>query len=177
MQKSSSVGEQSPFRRRPHLDLARAGGALLLSPTLARHVCHGRQLSRTARLAHLGPVARLHCRLPRRVSRPSSSSSSSRSSLHRPGADSCSLAHRWCGPCKAIAPVYQRLASQFAGRVQCLKVDVDQVPAVAQRFSVSAMPTFVVLKGSNKVDEVRPPSSLDRSPRCLRADGPDLSSR
>jgi thioredoxin 1 len=38
--------------------------------------------------------------------------------------------------------------------VQFLKVDVDQVPAVAQKFSVSAMPTFVVLKGSSKVDEV-----------------------
>ncbi|GAA5921550.1 hypothetical protein JCM3775_003100 [Rhodotorula graminis] len=60
----------------------------------------------------------------------------------------------WCGPCKAIAPVYQRLASQFPA-VQFLKVDVDQVPAVAQRFSVSAMPTFVVLKGSNKVDEMK----------------------
>ncbi|GAA5835141.1 hypothetical protein JCM9279_007209 [Rhodotorula babjevae] len=61
----------------------------------------------------------------------------------------------WCGPCKAVAPVYQRLATQFAGRVQALKVDVDQVPAVAQRFSVTAMPTFIVLKGSIKVDEMK----------------------
>ncbi|GAA5998420.1 uncharacterized protein JCM10292_001184 [Rhodotorula paludigena] len=61
----------------------------------------------------------------------------------------------WCGPCKAIAPVFQRLASQYGGRVQFLKVDVDAVPDVAQRFQVSAMPTFVVLKGSSKVDEMR----------------------
>ncbi|GAA5892861.1 hypothetical protein JCM8208_004107 [Rhodotorula glutinis] len=60
----------------------------------------------------------------------------------------------WCGPCKAIAPVYQRLASQFP-TVAFLKVDVDQVPAVAQRFSVTAMPTFIVLKGSTKVDEMK----------------------
>ena len=39
--------------------------------------------------------------------------------------------------------------------MQFLKVDVDAVPDVAQRFQVSAMPTFVVLKGANKVDEVR----------------------
>ncbi|BGP46496.1 hypothetical protein JCM10450v2_002341 [Rhodotorula kratochvilovae] len=61
----------------------------------------------------------------------------------------------WCGPCKAIAPVYQRLATQFGGRVQFLKVDVDAVPDVAQRFQVSAMPTFVVLKGANKVDAMK----------------------
>ncbi|GAA6055369.1 hypothetical protein JCM3770_001075 [Rhodotorula araucariae] len=61
----------------------------------------------------------------------------------------------WCGPCKAIAPTYQRLAVQFAGRVQFLKVDVDAVPDVAERFQVSAMPTFVVLKGANKVDEMK----------------------
>ncbi|GAA6034887.1 hypothetical protein JCM8097_009351 [Rhodosporidiobolus ruineniae] len=61
----------------------------------------------------------------------------------------------WCGPCKAIAPVFQRLASQHGNRVQFLKVDVDAVPDVAQRFQVSAMPTFVVLKGSSKVDEMK----------------------
>ena len=69
------------------------------------------------------------------------------------------MGRRWCGPCKAIAPVYQRLASQFPA-VAFLKVDVDQVPAVAQRFSVTAMPTFIVLKGSTKVDEVRPSTRL-----------------
>ncbi|POY72563.1 thioredoxin [Rhodotorula taiwanensis] len=60
----------------------------------------------------------------------------------------------WCGPCKAIAPVYQKLAGQYAGRVQFLKVDVDQVPDVAQKFNVKAMPTFAVLRGSAKVDEM-----------------------
>ncbi|GAA6000503.1 hypothetical protein JCM10207_008042 [Rhodosporidiobolus poonsookiae] len=61
----------------------------------------------------------------------------------------------WCGPCKAIAPVFQRLAGQYAGRIQFLKVDVDAVPTVAQRFSVSAMPTFIVLKGSSKQEEMK----------------------
>ncbi|GAA5887258.1 hypothetical protein JCM6882_002465 [Rhodosporidiobolus microsporus] len=61
----------------------------------------------------------------------------------------------WCGPCKAIAPVFQRLAGQYAGRVQFLKVDVDAARDVAARFQVSAMPTFVVMKGSSKVDEMK----------------------
>ncbi|ORY74282.1 thioredoxin-like protein 1-like protein [Leucosporidium creatinivorum] len=61
----------------------------------------------------------------------------------------------WCGPCKAIAPVFAKLATTYAGRVQFLKVDVDQAKDVAAHFSVSAMPTFTVLKGKNKVDEMK----------------------
>ncbi|GAA5890606.1 hypothetical protein JCM5296_004312 [Sporobolomyces johnsonii] len=61
----------------------------------------------------------------------------------------------WCGPCKAIAPVYQRLATQYSGKVQFLKVDVDQAQDVARRFAVQAMPTFIVMKGSSKVDEMK----------------------
>ncbi|CEQ42193.1 SPOSA6832_03967, partial [Sporobolomyces salmonicolor] len=57
----------------------------------------------------------------------------------------------WCGPCKAIAPVYQRLAAQYSGKVQFLKVDVDQAQDVARRFAVQAMPTFIVMKGSSKM--------------------------
>ncbi|GAA5859991.1 hypothetical protein JCM8547_003048 [Rhodosporidiobolus lusitaniae] len=61
----------------------------------------------------------------------------------------------WCGPCKAIAPVYQRLASQYGSKVQFFKCDVDQAPEVSRRFAVTAMPTFVLMKGSSKVDEMK----------------------
>jgi thioredoxin len=59
----------------------------------------------------------------------------------------------WCGPCRMIAPIYQQLAQEFGGKVTFLKVDVDAAPAVAQKFSVMSMPTFVFLKnkGSNVV--------------------------
>lgn len=50
---------------------------------------------------------------------------------------------------------------------QFLKVDVDQVPDVAQKYSVRAMPTFVVLRGSSKIDEVSPAPSVERpTPLC-----------
>ncbi|KDE07093.1 hypothetical protein MVLG_02663 [Microbotryum lychnidis-dioicae p1A1 Lamole] len=61
----------------------------------------------------------------------------------------------WCGPCHAIAPVFQALAQQYAGRIQFLKVDVDQAHDVAAQFAISAMPTFVVLNGNRKVDELK----------------------
>ncbi|GAA5832691.1 hypothetical protein JCM3766R1_004300 [Sporobolomyces carnicolor] len=61
----------------------------------------------------------------------------------------------WCGPCKAIEPVVHKLATEYTGRVQFLKVDVDRVQELAQEFRVQAMPTFMVLKGSQKVEEMK----------------------
>ncbi|SNX87059.1 related to TRX2 - thioredoxin II [Melanopsichium pennsylvanicum] len=60
----------------------------------------------------------------------------------------------WCGPCKAIAPVYQRLATQNPNTV-FLKVDVDRVQEVAQRYRVRAMPTFLFLKNKSVVDTLQ----------------------
>jgi len=52
----------------------------------------------------------------------------------------------WCGPCKAIAPLYKELSDEFDD-VVFLKVDVDENPETAGKYSVSAMPTFVFIKG------------------------------
>ncbi|KAJ1021314.1 hypothetical protein NDA18_005553 [Ustilago nuda] len=60
----------------------------------------------------------------------------------------------WCGPCKAIAPIFQRLASQYTNTV-FLKVDVDRVQPVAQRYGVRAMPTFLLLKNKSLVDTLQ----------------------
>ena len=51
----------------------------------------------------------------------------------------------WCGPCKMIAPAYDELSTEYAD-VVFLKVDVDEVPEIAERFQVMAMPTFLFLK-------------------------------
>jgi thioredoxin 1 len=53
----------------------------------------------------------------------------------------------WCPPCKAIAPMYHKLATEHAvdNLVAFVKVDVDAAPDVAQKFEVTAMPTFVFL--------------------------------
>ncbi|TBU45452.1 thioredoxin-domain-containing protein [Dichomitus squalens] len=60
----------------------------------------------------------------------------------------------WCGPCKAIAPTFEQLAAQYPKAV-FLKVDVDKLPAIAQKYQITAMPTFVVIRESGVVDMLR----------------------
>jgi thioredoxin 1 len=59
----------------------------------------------------------------------------------------------WCGPCKAIAPLFQEL-SEAMPDVVFLKVDVDENPETAAKYSVSAMPTFLFIKGGEIVDRL-----------------------
>lgn len=50
----------------------------------------------------------------------------------------------WCGPCKALAPVVDELATEYNGKVKVGKVDTDANQGVSVRFSVSAIPTIMV---------------------------------
>ncbi|TFK56719.1 thioredoxin-domain-containing protein [Heliocybe sulcata] len=60
----------------------------------------------------------------------------------------------WCGPCHMIAPTFEALSKQYTN-VNFLKCDVDAANEVAGYYKVGAMPTFIFLKGSTKVDELR----------------------
>src|SRR5262245_32876493 len=57
----------------------------------------------------------------------------------------------WCGPCRIAAPEVERTARNMAGQAVVLKVDTDRHPALAQRFGVTGIPNFVVLKGGRPV--------------------------
>lgn len=52
----------------------------------------------------------------------------------------------WCGPCKAMAPVFDEFAKETEGKVVAGKVNVDNHPELAQKYSVVSIPTLVVLK-------------------------------
>ncbi|CAK5281827.1 unnamed protein product [Mycena citricolor] len=60
----------------------------------------------------------------------------------------------WCGPCKAIAPRYVQLASEN-DHVRFLRVDVDAQRAIAAKYNISAMPTFLALKQGQVLETVR----------------------
>lgn len=59
----------------------------------------------------------------------------------------------WCGPCRMVSPVLESLAQQLAGRVKLVKVNVDESPAIAQRFQARGIPMLLVLQGGRIVAE------------------------
>ena len=52
----------------------------------------------------------------------------------------------WCGPCRMVAPVLEQIATENEGKVRLAKLNVDDAPAVAQRFSIMSIPTIMVFK-------------------------------
>jgi thioredoxin 1 len=60
----------------------------------------------------------------------------------------------WCGPCKMIAPVYEKMQEEFPG-VVFAKIDVDDNEEATQLCGVTAMPTFQFYKGGQKVGELK----------------------
>jgi thioredoxin 1 len=53
----------------------------------------------------------------------------------------------WCGPCKAMAPALEQLASELKGKVKVVKVDVDQSPGITTKYAIRAIPTLMMFKG------------------------------
>ncbi len=60
----------------------------------------------------------------------------------------------WCGPCKAIGPVIEELAGEYAGKVQITKINVDDNPTIPGKYSIRAIPTIMLFKGGEIVDQV-----------------------
>lgn len=60
----------------------------------------------------------------------------------------------WCGPCRVVGPVVEELARDYAGRLKVVKVNVDDSPAVAQRFQAFSIPTLVVIRDGRMVDRI-----------------------
>ena len=58
----------------------------------------------------------------------------------------------WCGPCLALAPAVESLASVYAGEVTVGKVNVDENPEVSMRYQVRGIPTVIVFKNGQAVD-------------------------
>jgi thioredoxin 1 len=57
----------------------------------------------------------------------------------------------WCGPCRMIAPALDEIATEMAGKVKIVKLNVDENPAVSARFGIRSIPTLMVFKGGKLV--------------------------
>lgn len=61
----------------------------------------------------------------------------------------------WCGPCKMIAPVLEELATELDGQLKIAKVDVDAEAGLATQYGITAIPTLLLFKGGQIVDQMR----------------------
>jgi thioredoxin 1 len=60
----------------------------------------------------------------------------------------------WCGPCRALSPVIEELAAEYAGKVVVGKLNTDENPETAGQLRVSAIPTLIFVKGGKVVDQL-----------------------
>jgi thioredoxin len=60
----------------------------------------------------------------------------------------------WCGPCRMIAPVLEQLAAEAQGRYQIAKLNVDDNPRTASQFNIRSIPTLLIFKNAQLVDQI-----------------------
>ena len=60
----------------------------------------------------------------------------------------------WCGPCLVIAPVVEELAGEYDGKVVVAKMDVDKSPATPGKYGIRAIPTLIVFKDGQVVEQI-----------------------
>jgi thioredoxin 1 len=60
----------------------------------------------------------------------------------------------WCGPCRAIAPVVEQLAGEYAGKVKVVKVNIDENPKTPTQYDVRSIPTLLMFKNGKVVGQI-----------------------
>lgn len=58
----------------------------------------------------------------------------------------------WCGPCKIMAPVFEEIEKDYAGKIEFQKVDVEANEQLAGQYDIRSIPTFVLVKDGKEVD-------------------------
>jgi thioredoxin 1 len=70
----------------------------------------------------------------------------------------------WCGPCKMMSPVVDKIAEKYAGKAKVGKVNVDEQQEIAGQFGIMSIPSFVFIREGRKVDQAMgamPASALE----------------
>lgn len=71
----------------------------------------------------------------------------------------------WCGPCKAVEPILDELASEYGDKIIFTKVNVDENKNTAVRYGIQALPTMLIFKGGNPFSQIngaKPKSELKK---------------
>jgi thioredoxin 1 len=78
----------------------------------------------------------------------------------------------WCVHCRALAPVYERLSNEYAGKLRFTKLDAEESPLIPARYAVRGLPTLLIFKDGKEIGRLLGPhpSRLPRMIECLLAD-------
>ncbi len=60
----------------------------------------------------------------------------------------------WCGPCRAVAPIVEEISSAYEGQIKVGKVNVDENPSTTMKFGIRSIPTLLVFKGGEAVEQI-----------------------
>ena len=72
----------------------------------------------------------------------------------------------WCGPCRALAPVVDEVASQYQGKLKVMKMDVDKNSATPSRYGIRGIPALLLFKDGKVADQIVgfvPKDTIDKS--------------
>lgn len=75
----------------------------------------------------------------------------------------------WCGPCRTVAPIIERLAKEYAGRVAFGKLNVDENPLTAGEFDVESIPTLLIFRNGEAIDGIIGAVPKDRIESKIKA--------
>lgn len=60
----------------------------------------------------------------------------------------------WCGPCRMVGPVVDKIAQDYAGKLKVVKVNTDEAPNIAGQFNIMSIPTLMIFKNGERVDQI-----------------------
>lgn len=60
----------------------------------------------------------------------------------------------WCGPCRMVSPIVEELAGEYEGKLKVGKVDVDSNPEVSMKYGIRSIPTLLIFKNGEVVDQI-----------------------
>lgn len=72
----------------------------------------------------------------------------------------------WCGPCRALAPIVDEVATEYSGKLKVMKMDVDSNTATPMRYGIRGIPALLIFKGGKVADQIVgyvPKDTIDKS--------------